>query len=140
MRRGVKYNDVDNYSYLTILGITGAYIEEHIHVKTLPDGFFHYELERAKDRTEKFSAIGKKVRFGYCGDFITKEQLHIPDKGTTKLDRASWSFSEDEFQFERFFGMKLSIHKQIRDAELKRDSLREKQVSGNQIEENSDEF
>ena len=129
MRRNVKYNDVDTYRYLTVLGITGAYIEEHIQVKSLPDGFFHYELQKSKDRTILFSAIGNKIRFGYCGDFITKEELKLPEKDVQSLSITDWAFTDTAFEFESFFGMKLSINKQIQNAETKRDTMQNKQVA-----------
>ena len=129
MRRSVKYNDVDNYRYLTILGVTGAYIEAHIQEKTLPGSFFHYELQKSKDRTVPFAAIGKKIRFDYCGDFITKEELDLPKKDSRCLTISEWSFQDTVFQFEEFFGMKLSINKQIQDAEAKRDMMQKKQAS-----------
>ena len=136
MRKSVKFNEVDTYRYLTLLGITGVYIETHIDTDTLPDGFFHYELMKSRDRTMKFSAVGKKARSGYCADFITKEELSLSNKETYKLQASDYFFSDEIFQFEPFFGKKLSIDKQIRDAETKRDILQDKHSRDNQEENN----
>lgn len=134
MRKSVKYNEVDTYRYLTILGNIGVYIETPIDERTLPDGFFHYELKQSRDRTLKFAAIGKKVRSGYCGDFITREELNLSENALYPLTISDCSFSDEIFLFEPFFGHKLSIDKQIRNAETKRDILQDRHSRGNSDE------
>lgn len=138
MHRSVKYNDVDKYKYLTVLGITGVYIDERVNENTLPEGFLHYELEKSRDRAVPFSAVGKMFRRGYGGDFITKEELPIPMKGKVSLTDKDFSFPEIEFQFEPFFGTKLSIDKQIENAELIRE-IRQLKVPGKPKDKDSSE-
>lgn len=114
----ISYNDTANYEFMEVLGVTGVFTSLRIDRDTLPDGFFKYSL---RDGTDDFICqICNEVVVNHAGDFITKEPVDLGPEGKRNLSTDDWSFTRDNFDFESYFGKKLSIDYQIDQAEHKR--------------------
>lgn len=121
----VKFNSTANYQYMTVLGKEGVFTPEYIDPKTLPAGFYTYSLVPGEDTA--FKAICETAGENHAGSLVTKGPLPLRKniglfkKKATSLDEDDWSFSDKDFDFESYFGCKLSIDAQICIAEAKRD-------------------
>lgn len=124
----ISYNDTANYEFMEVLGVTGAFTSLRIARDTLPDGFFKYSL---REGIEDFICqICNEVLVNHAGDFITKEPIDLGSEKKKDLSADDWSFTRDNFDFESYFGKKLSIDYQIDQAEHKRtDQLNNKSPS-----------
>ena len=115
-----KFNETEDYTHMTVLGADGVFSPNRIQRSSLPDGFYHYELSSGKDR--RFGAISTGRTALYAGDFISKTPLDISEKEVKPLTDQDWSMHSDKpYDFEDFWGYKLSIDKQISNANHKRD-------------------
>ena len=105
---------------MTLLGVDGVFSSVRIQKNTLPDGFYHYELAAGKD--SRFGIVQQKRAFRHAGDFISKEPLPLGDSGKRTLTAEDWLLDTGrKFDFESFWEHKLSINKQISNAQYKRD-------------------
>lgn len=118
----LKYNDTESYIHMTVLNAEGVFCANHIRKDTLPEGFYHYELSRGS--SIRFSSIQEKPCSKYAGDFITREKLILNEDGRKALAEGDWVLHEDHpFDFEAFWGHKISFEKLVSDAERTRDLL-----------------
>lgn len=132
--RATKYNDTEEYQYMTLLGSDGVYSPNRIQAETLPEGFFRYELSAGKDK--RFSYVRASARTNYAGDFLTKKPIELGPSGKVKLHESDWSLdSKRKFEFEAFWGHKLSIDKQISNAVYKRDLAMGKGPDGREAQQ-----
>lgn len=105
---------------MTLLGIDGVFISIRIQKNTLPDGFYHYELSAGKDT--RFVAVQQKRALRHAGDFISKDPLPLGATNKKDLTEDDWLLDTGrKFDFESFWEHKLSINKQISNAQYKRD-------------------
>ena len=103
------------------MGIKGVYSASRIEADSLPEGFYRYEL--ASDTECRFAAVHTDRCSRHAGDFISKTPLDLEGKDSYRLSDDDWSIDEGCcFDFEDFWGHKLSIDKQISDAAYKRDA------------------
>lgn len=112
---------------MTLLDTDGIFSPVRIQKNTLPDGFYRYTL--IKGTTTRFGAVQDDVTPDYAGDFLCKTPLTIGEGRA--LSSEDWTLHpEKPFVFEAFWGQKLSIDKQILNAEHKRDLALGKTPSG----------
>jgi len=105
---------------MTLLGVDGVFSSVRIQNNTLPEGFYHYELTAGKD--SRFGAVQEKRVFRHAGDFISKEPLPLGAGNKRALTEEDWLLDVGrKFEFESFWEHKLSINKQISNAQYKRD-------------------
>lgn len=116
----IKYNDTANYEYLNVLNVEGVFTSLRISRDSLPEGFHKYSLREGD--TGWFSEISSGILLNHAGDFITKEPIDFGNKNSLPLSEKDYSFSDKQFDFESFFGQKLSINCQIERAEEKRNA------------------
>ena len=128
----LKFNDTDQYTHMTVFQTDGVYSANRIHASSLPDGFYRYELSRGQNT--RFSTIQEKRSPRHAGDFITKEKLTLDKDGRSILRDDDWTLHTDRaFDFEAFWGCKLSFEKLVSDAERKHDLLMGKNPNGHEI-------
>lgn len=116
----IKFNDTSDYQYMEVLNVTGVFTPLRIQRDTLPKGFHKYSLREGEEAL--CSQVAAEVIVNHAGDFITKEPLNLGTSGAKDLGADDWGFTEKPFDFEPFFGVKLSVDCQIADAEAKRES------------------
>lgn len=117
---------------MTLMGIEGIYSAYRIQADSLPEGFFRYELTSGKDSRFAFVHTGRTSR--HAGDFISKTPLDLQEKDRYPLSADDWRIDEGcTFDFEAFWGHKLSINKQISNAEYKRDMAMGKTPGGRDV-------
>lgn len=114
----VKFNDTSKYEFIEALGVEGAFTSQRIERDTLPEGFYKYSFREGE--TEMLGAVSDEVIADHAGDFITKKPLDLGPEGTKDLGAGDWRWSQRNFDFEAFFGQKLSIDCQIANADAKR--------------------
>lgn len=121
----MKYNETDNYQYMTILGKEGVFTPERIDAGTLPEGFQKHELHF--NENSGFDAICSDAKDRCGGTFVTKEELKLPKNGHLALTEDDFAFQQEkEFDFETYFGKKLDFDYQVAKAQAKHDA----QVAG----------
>lgn len=117
----VKFNDTNEYQFMNIFGVEGVLSERRIERSTLPEGFYKYSLSKGGE--EYIGAISNELSANHAADFITKEPISLGSSGTKALNTQDWSFVDKDFDFESYFGSKLSIDLKIELAIAKRDEL-----------------
>ncbi len=127
----VKYNDTEEYAYMTLFGTEGVYSKSRIQASSLPDGFYRYEL--SSDKHQRFALVQSGHSTRHAGDFISKTPLDLGDQERCSLSDQDWTISSDrKFNFESFWGHKLSIDRQISNAVYKRDLAMGKTPGGHE--------
>lgn len=126
----IHYNETSDYQYARILGVEGVYTPLRIQRDSLPEGFYKYSLRDGE--VSYFGSISKSVLADHAGDFITKEAVKAAEHKEIDLSESDWSFEDKDFEFESFFGTKLSIDTQIQLAEAKREQQLESKGLGKQ--------
>ena len=115
----IKFNDTSEYQWLNILDTEGVFTEAKIERQSLPEGFYQYSLKNGD--IEAFGEIRSDTfEKEFAGEFITKKPFKLPKSGGLKLKEGDYQYMNQEFNFESFFGCKLSIDCQINIAEVKR--------------------
>lgn len=129
----IKFNDTPDYQHITVQGKEGVFTPANIAPESLPDGFYKYNLIAGDE--SMFGGVTAGETEDFAGSFITKNPL---PSMTSDLEDADWSFADKDFEFESFFGKKLSIDAQIQQAQNQRDMMQE----GNHHDrsQNRDEF
>ena len=116
----IKFNDTDDYTPMTVLQTHGVYSPNRIQADTLPEGFHRYELCRS--HSTRFAAVQKSRAVHYAGDYITADNLVLDEAGKCPLSEDDWVLQQEPpFDFESFWGYKLSFEKTVANAEQKRD-------------------
>ena len=117
--KAMKFNDTDDYTHMTVWQIDGVFSPNRIQKSSLPEGFYRYEL--SSGRGERFDAITAGRARRYAGDFICKTPLDLPEREAKPLHAEDWHMQDDRmFDFESFWGYKLSFDKLISNADFKR--------------------
>lgn len=130
--KAVKYNDTEDYSHMTLLGIDGVFSPVRIQANTLPEGFYRYELSSGKGI--RFGSVQEKRAFRHAGDFISRDPLPLDEESKKKLTAGDWTLNTDrKFDFESFWAHKRSIDLQISNATYKRDLAMGKTPSGRDV-------
>ena len=117
----IRYNDTPDYQYASVFETKGVFTSSYIQEESLPDGFYKYSL-----RTDPFGvldALCKDADQNHAGDFITKEPVDLGPTSVRLIRDGDWKLEDKEFQFEEYFGTKLSIDTQISLAAEKREQL-----------------
>lgn len=125
----IKFNETSDYQRMEVLGIDGVFTNLRIDENTLPEGFYKYSLRHGDDGD--FCSISKNITVNHAGDFITKNPIPQVEKEECDIGLDDWGFTEDEydkeFDFESYFGYKLSLDCQIDNANAKKEA----QMGGN---------
>ena len=116
----IKFNDTSDYQYLEVLGAEGVFTPLRIQRDTLPEGFHKYSFREGD--VSFIAQIEKEVMVNHAGDYITKKPMDLGLEGVRQLGEDDWSFTDQPFDFEAFFGVKRSLDCQIADANAKRDA------------------
>ena len=114
----IKFNDTNDYQFMEVLGVKGVFTNMRIDRGSLPEGFHKYSLRSGEE--EFIAQIANEVIVNHAGDFITKEPVDLSPEGFKDLTPDDWGFTDDELNFEEYFGKKYSIDCQIDQAEVKR--------------------
>ena len=114
----IKFNDTSDYTYVDVLGVEGAFTPLRIQRESLPEGFYKYSFRSGEN--ELIEGIGNEVLADHAGDFVTKKPIPLDKDGSRSLRSDEWRFSQRNFDFESYFGQKLSIDCQISIADAKR--------------------
>ena len=122
----IKYNDTSDYCYMEVTGIMGAFTSQPIDPGTLPDGYQAFSLI-GTPVFERIVPYGKRKGDGI---FICKDgQAQALGHGRGRLNPEDSILQENSaFDFQAFFGQKLSIDCMITLAEEKK--LQQLQSSG----------
>lgn len=116
----VKFNETTDYQYMDVLGVEGVFSNLRIDRNSLPEGFHRYSLREGEE--EFIAEIQKDVMVNHAGDFITKEEINLGPDGYKALSPDDWGFTDKPFDFESYFGCKLSLDCQIKQANAKKDA------------------
>ena len=119
----IKFNATPDYTCLRILSVDGVFTPNNIQADTLPAGFYKYGLIPGDDTV--FSLITAKNDPEADCSFISKEPLNLGPGGENHLEDGDWSYTDKPFDFEGYFGQKLSFDTQVEMAEAKRDAKKE---------------
>lgn len=114
----IKFNDTSEYSFMDILGVEGVFTSLRIDRDSLPEGFHKYSLRSGEE--DMIESISSDVMVNHAGDFITKDILQLGTDGEITLKPSDWRWSQKNFDFEKHFGVKLSLDCQITLADEKR--------------------
>lgn len=116
--KAVRFHDTSDYQYLSVKGIEGVFTPLRIRRDSLPEGFNKYSF---RDGENSFlGSVAKDILVNHAGDFITKQSLDLGPDGELPLGEEDVLFQDKTFDFEEYFGVKLSIDRQIEMAEEKR--------------------
>lgn len=121
----IKFNETSDYQTMEVLGVEGVFTNLRIDEKTLPEGFFKYSLRSGDDGL--IGEVCQNVMVDHAGDFITKKQLDLGPDISKVLGPDEWGFTDEPFEFESYFGYKLSLDCQIDNANVKKEA----QMGGN---------
>ncbi len=124
----IKFNATSDYQYMNINDIEGVFTNLRIDEKSLPEGYYKYSLREGGD--EFIGEISKNVMVNHAGDFITKQEVDLGPDRCKVLEPDDWGFTDKDFEFEAFFGCKLSLDCQIDIANAKKEA----QLGGNSKE------
>lgn len=119
----IKFNRTADYQHISVLGKSGVYTPKQINPKTLPEGFYQYNLSAGEG--SMFGAVTQNDVSDVAGTLITKEPLPVQSGEERAIAEDDWSFEAQDFDFESYFGCKLSIDTQIEQAEAKREMMSE---------------
>lgn len=64
---------------ITICGIEGLFTSLRVDKSTIPEGYNKYSIRHSDEGDQWFCTLEKFVWANHCGDFITKEDIHIND-------------------------------------------------------------
>lgn len=126
----MKFNTTTNYEYITVLGRDCAYTQDPVDPHSLPEGYHPYGLVPGPNAS--FCALSPEITPDTKDLLIAKEPFVFPPGENLLLEDGDCHISEEEFNFESYFGQKLSIDAQIEQAETKRDLLLEASRAGKQ--------
>lgn len=129
----IKFNETADYEKMDILGVEGVFTSIRIDENSLPEGFYKYSLREGGD--EFIGEISKNIMVNHAGDFITKEQIDLGPDRCRRLESDDWGFNDEPFDFEAYFGCKLSLDCQINKANAKKEA----QMGGNAKEKQSEQ-
>lgn len=114
----IKFNDTSDYQFMEVLDTKGVFTNLRIDRNSLPEGFYKYSMRSGEE--EFICEISNEVMVNHAGDFITKTPMDLGPDGRKSLSPDDWGFTDEELDFEEFFGQKYSIDCQIEQAEAKR--------------------
>lgn len=126
--KSIKFNETSDYQMMEVLDVEGVFTNLRIDEQTLPEGFYKYSLREGEE--EFIAAIEKNVAVNHAGDFITKQEIDLGPEGYKDLKPDDWGFTDKDFEFETYFGCKLSLDCQIDNANAKKEA----QMGGNSKE------
>lgn len=114
----IRFNDTKDYQYLQVGDTEGVFTPLRIQRDTLPEGFYKYSFRDGEDSF--LGSVAEAVFANHAGDFLTKTPLDLGSDRELELSEEDVLFLHKDFDFEEFFGAKLSIDCQIEMAEEKR--------------------
>lgn len=124
----IKFNETSDYECMDVLGVEGVFTSLRIDEASLPEGFYKYSLREGEK--EFVAEICKNVMVNHAGDFITKQEFDLGPDRCKALEPDDWGFTDEFFDFESYFGCKLSLDCQINKANAKKEA----QMGGNSKE------
>ena len=136
----IKFTESLEYSYSTLFNHNGVFIPSIISVENLPSNIFAYYIQ--ENRKGDYISVSKKQINTSKGIFLTKEELIFKFRSQKSFKPSDFIINEtmkDGDDFEQFFGMKLSLDKQISLADQSRFTNNEDSEESNFIRVIDDE-
>lgn len=113
-----KDYEMASYRKMVIAGISGAYTDSP--VSAVPEGFYGYGVRFPG--TDAGVVLTRKLP-PKGGVFICRDALNLGIWGKKRYEGKEFDLSENELNYEAFFGCRRPIDYQIQDAEQRRDQM-----------------
>lgn len=118
----LNFRETFDYIHCTLLGVEGVFLPMLVSLECLPEHIFPYYIQ--KDRRGNFYSCSVEYVRNSCGIFFGREQISLPNPLTYFTSSTEFQqgipFRERE-EFYQFFGVRLTLDKQISLADEKAD-------------------